>query len=96
MAYIPASSREEVRVPYGVDATAWPVEVAIVLDSAGEPADSDYRSATWDAGTLEAVLLVGPGTAMYLPSGAYVVWTRVTTATQQPVRRASTLTVGTP
>lgn len=96
MAWMAQSSREEVRVPYGVDATSWPVEIAIVLESAGEPQDSDYHAATWDEVTREAVLLVGRATPIELAEGEYVVWTRFTTATQQPVRRASTLTVGNP
>lgn len=96
MPYMPATSREELRVPYGVDATAFPVEIAIVLEDAGEPADSDYHAAVWDAVTLEAVLLIGRATPMELVPGEYVVWARITTATQQPVRRSITLTVGSP
>lgn len=96
MPYLPATSREEIKVPYGVDATAYPVEIAIVLKELGEPADSDYHAATWNAATLEAVLLIGRGTPVELAAGEYVVWARITTATQQPVRRSIALTVGTP
>lgn len=94
MPYMPASSKEELRVPYIVDATPFPVEIAIVPETAGEPADSDYRAATWDG--QDATLIVGSGTSTALDPGEYVVWTRVTTPTQQPVRRSGALTVGTP
>jgi hypothetical protein len=94
MAYMPVSSRETVRVPWGSAATAFPVEIAIVLATAGEPADADYHAAAWDGD--EAVLLIGADTDVDLAAGEYVVWSRVTTGTQQPVRRSGILTVGTP
>lgn len=95
MAYMPASSKEELRVPYGsADATAFPVEIAIVLQDDGEPADGEYHDAVWDG--QEAVLLVGEGSGVDLAPGVYVVWTRITTSTQRPVRRSGLLTVGDP
>lgn len=94
MPYMPASSREPVRVPYEVDATAWPVEIAIVPAAAGEPGDADYRPASWDG--MEATLLIGAGTDLELDVGEYMVWTRFTTPTQRPVRRSGTLTIGPP
>ena len=94
MAYMPVSSREEVRVAWVAGASAFPVEIAIVLDSAGEPGDGDYHPADWDGN--DAVLLVGAGTAVELVAGEYAVWTRITTGTQRPVRRSSILTVGEP
>jgi len=91
---MPASSREPLRVPYEVDATAWPVEIAIVPITAGEPVDADYHPASWDG--LEATLLIGDGTDVDLPVGEYMVWTRITTPTQRPVRRSGTITIGPP
>lgn len=92
MAYIPASSKEALRVPYQQDASAYPVEIAIVRESEGEPEDSDYHAAQWDAGA--ATIVIGAGSDVPLTPGLYVVWTRVTTDDQRPVRRSGTLTVG--
>lgn len=91
---MPVSSREEVRVPWVSDAAEFPVEIAVVLAQLGEPEEGDYHAAVWDGG--EAVLLVGAGTDLALEPGEYVVWTRITTGTQQPLRRSGILTVGTP
>ncbi|WP_101791018.1 hypothetical protein [Nonomuraea indica] len=92
MAYMPASSKEALRVPYHQDATAYPVEIAVVRESEGEPADSDYHPAQWDGGA--ATIIIGAGSDVPLTPGSYVVWTRLTTATERPVRRSGTLTVG--
>jgi hypothetical protein len=94
VAYMPASSREELRVPHNQSATAYPVQIAIVLDDAGEPVDADYHAASWDG--REAVLLIGAGSDVELVAGEYAVWTRLDAGPQQPVRRSGTLTVGTP
>lgn len=94
MAYMPVSSREELRVPWSPGSNEFPAEIAIVLEDAGEPADSDYHAAPWDGD--DAVLLIGAGTSVELAAGEYVVWTRITTSTQRPVRRSGVLTVGTP
>lgn len=96
MPYMPASSREELRVPWGsgIGASGFPVDIAIVLETAGEPADDDYHPASWDGD--DAVLLIGASSTVPLDAGDYVVWTRITTATEQPVRRSGVLTVGTP
>lgn len=94
MPYMPASSRETIRVPYGPDAVGMPVEIAIVLEDLGEPADADYKPATWDG--VNAALLIGAGTSLVLAPGEYVVWTRLTAGPERPVRRSGVLTVGTP
>ncbi|MGP3914316.1 hypothetical protein [Nonomuraea sp. 10N515B] len=94
MAYMPASSKEMLRVSHDADAAVFPVEIAIILEDAGEPADSDYRAAVWDG--TDATLIIGAGTSMVLAPGEYVVWTRVTTPTERPVRRSGVVTVGTP
>lgn len=94
MAYMPVTSKEKLRIPHDASATAYPVGIAIVLAELGEPEDGDYHTAGWDG--TDAVLLVGAGSDVPLAAGEYVVWTRVTTATERPVRRAGTLTVGTP
>lgn len=93
MAYMPASSKEELRVPYArVEATAFPVQIAIVLEGGGEPADDAYHDAVWVG--QDAVLVIGAGSDVELEPGLYAVWTRITTATQRPVRRSGQLTVG--
>jgi hypothetical protein len=94
MAYLPASSKEDVFVRWGADAIGQPVQIAIVPVAQGEPADDDYFAATW-AGD-EATLLIGSGTAVVLAPGEYVVWSRVTVGGRRPVRRSGLLTVGAP
>lgn len=95
MPYMPVSSKEELRVPWAdPDATAHPAQIAIVLEALGEPADEDYYDAPWDG--TDATLIIGAGSSVELAVGEYVVWTRITTATERPVRRSGTLTVGTP
>ena len=94
MAYMPASSKEDVFVRWGADAVGQPVEVAFVLVDEGEPSDADYVAATWTGD--EATLAIGAGTAVVLAPGVYVVWSRVTVAGRRPVRRSGLLTVGTP
>lgn len=94
MAYMPVTSKEELRVPHDVSATAYEVELAVVLKALGEPDDDDYHVAAWDGS--DAVLLIGAGSPVELAAGEYVVWTRVTAGTERPVRRAGALTVGTP
>ncbi|WP_188188042.1 hypothetical protein [Nonomuraea sp. SYSU D8015] len=94
MAYMPATSKEDVYVRWGADAVGQPVQIAIVPPSAGEPGDADYRNATWVDD--EASLLVGAGTDVPLAPGVYVIWSRVTIGSRRPVRRSGLLTVGTP
>ncbi|MEV4287365.1 hypothetical protein AB0K40_17815 [Nonomuraea bangladeshensis] len=94
MPYMPASSREELRVSWGPGLDGFPVQIAVVLETAGEPSDDDYHAASW-AGE-DAVLLIGAGSDVELAAGEYVVWTRLEAASQQPVRRSGLLTVGTP
>lgn len=95
MPYMPVSSKEMMRIAFTDDnATAYPVQIAIVLDAAGEPEDGDYHDATWDG--TDATIVIGAGSAVELAEGEYAVWTRVTTADERPVRRSGTLTVGTP
>ncbi|MEV0584095.1 hypothetical protein [Nonomuraea sp. NPDC050310] len=93
MAYMPASSREELRVPYeDAGATAFSVEIAILPEADGEPTDGDYKTAAWDG--QQAVLTIGEGSDVVLTPGVYVVWTRITTPAHRPVRRSGLLTVG--
>lgn len=94
MPYMPATSKEPLSVHHSADAVVWPVEIAIVLEDAGEPVDADWKAAAWEG--ADAVLIIGAGSGFVLAPGEYVVWTRLTTATQRPVRRSGTLTVGTP
>lgn len=91
---MPATSKEELRVAHSTAAVLYQVGLAVVLEELGEPIDADWKPAAWDG--TDAVLLIGAGTTMQLAPGKYVVWTRVTTTTQRPVRRSGTLTVGTP
>ncbi|MFB4275742.1 hypothetical protein ACBJ59_10655 [Nonomuraea sp. MTCD27] len=91
---MPASSNEDVFVPWGPDAVGQPAQIAVVPATAGEPVDADYRNATWIDG--EASLHVGAGTDLELEPGVYVIWSRVTIGDRRPVRRSGVLTVGNP
>jgi hypothetical protein len=95
MAYLPATSAEDLYVPVSAEATGLPVQIAIVPAAAGEPADAEYHAAAWADGG-EVTLLIGAGTPVPLTPGEYVVWVRITASGQAPVRRAGLLTVGTP
>lgn len=95
MAYMPASSKEPIFVPYKDPASVGlPVEIAVIPRAAGEPTDADYHPATWDVS--DATLLIGAGTSLELAPGEYAVWTRLTAGSQRPVRQSGLLTVGTP
>lgn len=94
MPYMPASSKEPLRVQWSEGASAFEVGIAIVPEGAGEPADSEYHDAVWDGD--DAVLMIGAGSEVPLVAGEYVVWTRITAGDQQPVRRSGILTVGSP
>lgn len=96
MAYMAASSKEDIYVAWGVEAVGLPVQIAIIplASPEAEPEDGDYRDADWD-GTY-AKLLIGAGTTVALAPGQYVVWGRLTAGTRRPVRRSGLLTIGTP
>lgn len=92
-------STEYVKVPVKVkeegveiDPTAYDVEMAFVED--GEPEPADWEDAGWEtAGTKYlARCLVGPA-GVILPDGTYVIWVRVTSTPEIPVKRAGTLVV---
>jgi hypothetical protein len=96
MAYMPASSKEDVYVQWGTQAVGLPVEIAIIPHASPEtePVDADYKPATWDGATGWATLLIGAGSDLVLAPGDYQVWSRVTAGTRRPVRRHGQLTVG--
>ena len=94
MPYMPATSREPLYVPFSEDLSTAGVQLAVVLESQGEPDDADYHATTWESG--EAVLPIGKDSSVELAPGEYVVWARWTAGSYQPVRRSGVLTVGTP
>lgn len=79
MAVIPASSTEYLHVPVtatptGTDLDGVPVKIAVVAHRTN-PADSEWRTASWDNGA--ARLLIGPGTDTELAAGDYRVWIHI-------------------
>lgn len=98
MAYMPASSSEDIYVFWGTAAITLPVQIAVIPRTAdeAEPADIDYHDASWDGSTGYAKLHIGASTPIELAEGEYVVWTRITAVGGRPVRRSGLLTVGTP
>ncbi|MET8334372.1 hypothetical protein [Streptosporangium canum] len=96
MAYMAASSTEDIYISWGSEATGLPVQIAIIplTSPENEPTDADYHDATRDG--TDARLLIGAGTDVVLTPGQYVVWGRLTAGTRRPVRRSGLLTIGTP
>lgn len=94
MPYMPATSHEPLYVEFSADLSAAGVELAVVLESQGEPDDGDYHATTWQGS--EVVLPIGKDSGVPLSPGEYVVWARWTAGDYQPVRRSGVLTVGTP
>jgi hypothetical protein len=94
--YLPATSREYVRVPItapaGTDVTTLPVGIALVAEGT-EPADGDYHTGSWIDG--EAALLIGPGDgAVTYPPGAYMLWWRLTSGAEQISEPAGRIRIG--
>ncbi|MEU9888000.1 hypothetical protein [Sphaerisporangium sp. NPDC051011] len=98
MMWLAATSTEDLAIPCTGDATGLPVQVAFVpVAERREPASDEYHTAAWavDDGQDVIVITVGPGSAVVLEAGQYVVWARVTSAApRKPVRRSGSLTVG--
>ncbi|MFI6496893.1 hypothetical protein [Nonomuraea typhae] len=91
MATVPASSKEYLHIPVEDGSASIPGEIA-VISSCAEPADSDWKAATWDNGVYK--LLIGPGTALALAAGTYTAWLRLTAAPEKVVRRSGPVRVG--
>jgi hypothetical protein len=96
MAYMPATSKEDLFVKWGVEAVGLPVEIAVIPHTTPErePVDAEYKTASWDGATGWALLLIGAGSAVVLTPAEYVVWSRVTSGARKPVRRHGYLTIG--
>lgn len=93
IATIPRLSREYVLVPVteagGAVLTALPV--ALAFTDGAEPAEADWKTATWSGDG--ARVLVGPGGAVELAAATWSVWIRVTDTTEIPIRQAGLLVV---
>jgi hypothetical protein len=96
--YIPATSLQTITVAWPTTKNGRTVQIAITPRTVPEtePADADYKPATWQGTSGDATVTVGPGSGGFeLPAGEYVVWTRLTDdGTLKPVRRAGALTIG--
>lgn len=71
-----------------VDPTGYTVAVAVLPVATEDPADSDFKAATWQTGPLGtfAVLLVGTGSAVgVLTAGTHKVWAKITASPEVPV-----------
>ena len=70
---------------------AGPVQIAVVTHRSN-PADGEWRTASWDNGA--ARILIGPGTDTVLTAGDYKVWVRVDPpGAEDIVRKAGVLSV---
>lgn len=91
-------SREEIHATFTMSVTIdqQPVEVAFISGT-GTPDDATvWYPAEWvgDPATARVwQILIGPDTTVQLPKGQYMVYTRVTDATERPVRANDTLAI---
>jgi hypothetical protein len=86
---IPASSGIRMYVPVwgplGIDKTAYPCKIALVLDDDGaEPADGDYHPGEWRDDEASMVPPSGTWGGDY-PDGVYMAWVRVDPPAETPV-----------
>lgn len=91
MATIPATSTEYLHVPVADGSGSIPAEIAVIA-SCAEPAETDWKSAAWDAGAYK--LLIGPEGVLALTAGTYTAWIRLTAAPEKVVRRSGPVRVG--
>jgi hypothetical protein len=84
-------------VPF--DPTGDTVQLAF-LPTGSSPTSGDWKTSSWEVGaagtqsaTYFARCLVGPGGAITLALGVYVVWVKVTDAPEVPVLQAGTLEI---
>lgn len=73
-----------------IDPTGYPVEVAVLAATVTDPAEGDFKPATWGQGPRSkmAVVMVGAGTDVgALTPGTYRAWVRVTATPRVPVLR---------
>lgn len=100
---ISALSLEYVRVPVyakeagaTVDPTGLTVQMAFTTTT---PVTGDWKSASWetdattDPDTYYARCLVGPAGTITLSAGTYLVWVKITSSPEIPVKFAGGLTV---
>lgn len=82
------SSLQELLTPITArtDPTSYSVRVAVLPDGQ-RPEAGDWHDAEWLTlyGTPYASLLVGPGGAVELASGAYRAWVEITAPPEKPV-----------
>lgn len=91
--YVPVTSKQYICIPVegpeGVDLTQYPVQVALVLETAGEPALNAYQPGVWIDG--EAALQILPGT---YPPGMYMAWALLTAGNEAPVVQSGRVRIG--
>lgn len=74
-----------------VDPAIYEVAVAVLPYTTDDPSDGDFKTATWQSGTLGkyAAVMVGPGTTIgALTPGRYRVWAKLTATPEVPVIRS--------
>ncbi|TMS00167.1 hypothetical protein [Nonomuraea basaltis] len=91
MVIVPASSKEFLHIPVADGSAGIPGEIAVIA-SCNEPAESDWKTATWDSGNYK--VLIGPATSLPLTVGTYTAWVRLTAAPEVIVRRSGPVRVG--
>jgi len=91
MVIVAASSKEFLHIPVEDGSAVIPGEIAVV-GSCAEPAESDWKAATWDGGSYK--VLIGPGTALPLAAGVYSAWVRLDAPPETIVRRSGPIRVG--
>jgi hypothetical protein len=93
---IPVTSKINVLIaidpPPGVDPTVYVPQACLIPDDGTEPAEADWKPATWING--EVALLVGPGGGIIYPQGSYMAFARLDAGTEKPVMRSGRVRIG--
>lgn len=90
-ATVPATSIEYLYIPVVDGSAGIPAEIAVIA-SCNEPAESDWKAATWDDGSYK--VLIGPTTSLPLTAGTYTAWVRLDVAPEKAIRRSGPVRVG--
>lgn len=80
--------RVPVSGPAGVDLSTLVMKIAVTT-AAVRPVTGDFVTATWDAATNEAKVLVGP----LVTPGVRAVWLKITSTPEIPVMQAGAVAV---
>lgn len=92
--YLPKTSAVDILIdvygPDGFDFTPYPVQVAIIGEQAGEPADSDWQTASWASNGVATI----PVAKNQYPDSSLFAWVTFTGVSEAPVIPSGRIRVG--